>query len=157
MHLGNRIVFLLRCYEMIHSLQIGAAEADLAIQAIRTELVNRNKAAVIAVGDAQGELISLLRMDGAMLPSVVVASNKVWTAARQRQPTGQVGADSRDEGWDFSFYGDSRYMGWPGGIPVMVDGRVVGAVAVSGLSGVEDEALATLGVEAILNGIMAEA
>ena len=140
---------------MIHSLQIGAAEADLAIHAVRTELANRNKAAVIAVGDAQGELISLVRMDGALLPSLVVASNKVWTAARQRQPTGQVGADSRNEGWDFSFYGDSRYMGWPGGFPVMLDGQVLGAVAVSGLSGIEDEEMATLGIGAILNSIKA--
>ena len=139
---------------MIHSLQIGDSEAELAIQAIRTELVSRNKAAVIAVGDAQGELIALFRMNGAMLPSMVVASNKVWTSARQRQPTGQVGADSRSEGWDFSFYGDPRYMGWPGGLPVIIDGKVVGAVAVSGLSGAEDEVFAALGVDAIMNSTM---
>ena len=142
---------------MIHSLQIGDFEAELAIQAIRAELINRNKAAVIAVGDAHGEVIALLRMNGALLPSVVVATNKVWTAARQRQPTGQVGRDAINEGWDFSFYGDIRYMGWPGGFPVMVDGQVVGAVAVSGLSGVEDEELATLGVDAILNNVLKSA
>lgn len=45
---------------------------------------------------------------------------------------------------------DSRYVGWGGGVPVVIDGHVVGAVAVSGLPEEEDMHLAALGVQAIL-------
>ena len=47
-------------------------------------------------------------------------------------------------------YGDPRYIGWGGGVPVVVDGAVVGAVAVSGLSEHEDMELAGIGVAAIV-------
>jgi glc operon protein GlcG len=57
----------------------------------------------------------------------------------------------RAKGADAAFYGDPRYVGFGGGLPVRIDGVVAGAVAVSGLSDDEDEALAALGV-ALLEG-----
>ena len=51
----------------------------------RHELLRRGKAAVIAVADAHGELIALLRLDGTPLPSILIATNKAWTAARDTQ------------------------------------------------------------------------
>ena len=48
-----------------------------------------------------------------------------------------------------TYYGDPKYVGWGGGIPVWKNGEAIGAVAVSGLSSSEDIALATLGVELI--------
>ena len=73
----------------IHSL--GHAEAQRAIAAIQAELQRRGRAAVIAVADAHGELIALLRVDGAPLPSILIASNKAWTAARERKPSKELG------------------------------------------------------------------
>ncbi len=49
-----------------------------------------------------------------------------------------------------AYYGDPRYIGWGGGLPVVVGGSVVGAVAVSGLSELEDMELAGIGVAAIV-------
>jgi len=131
---------------------LGHTEAQRAIQAIQTELVKRGKAAVIAVADAHGELISLLRLDGAPLPSIVIATNKAWTAARERKPSRELGQAARDPitGFDMAYYGDSRYIGWGGGVPVIIDGVVVGSVAVSGLPEQEDMDLVQLGVAAIL-------
>src|SRR5512139_843031 len=130
---------------------LGHAEAQRAIQAIQAELQNRGKAAVIAVADAHGELIGLLRLDGAPLPSILIAANKAWTAARERKPTRELGQSARDPetGFDMAYYGDPRYIGWGGGLPVVVDGAVVGAVAVSGLPEAEDIDLAAIGVAAI--------
>ena len=78
--------------------------------------------------------------------------NKAFTAARLRRPTSVVGANVRhpETGFDIGYYGDPRFVGFGGGLPVLVDGRVLGAVAVSGLSQAEDEELAAIGVEAIL-------
>ena len=138
---------------MIEQTSLGHAEAQRAIQAIQTELLRRGKAAVIAVADAHGELIALLRMDGARLPSIQIASNKAWTAAREQIPTRELGQKSRhpQEGFDMAYFGDRRYIGWGGGLPVMLEGAVIGAVAVSGLPEEEDMELAALGVAAIFS------
>jgi len=133
----------------IHSL--GHAEAQRAIAAIQAELQRRGKAAVIAVADAHGELIALLRLDGAPLPSILIASNKAWTAARERKPSKELGQAARDpkDGFDMAYFGDPRYVGWGGGLPVRVNGEVVGAVGVSGLPEAEDMELAQIGAAAI--------
>ena len=127
-------------------------DATAAIDAIRKELNAQSKAAVIAVVDAHGETLGLLRMRDAALSSVNVATNKAYTSARLRRPSGEVGRRSRhpDTGFDISYYGDPRYLGWGGGLPVIVDGSVVGAVAVSGLTDAEDEALSAIGIAAIV-------
>lgn len=137
---------------MLQYTSLGHAEAQLAIQAIRDELLKRGKAAVIAVADAHGELISLLRLDGAPLPSILIATNKAWTAARERKPSRELGQAARDpqSGFDMAYFGDPRYIGWGGGVPVLVEGVVVGAVAVSGLPEQEDMDLVQIGVAAIL-------
>ncbi len=130
---------------------LGHTEAQAAIQAIQAELVRRNQAAVIAVADAHGELIGLLRLDDAPLPSIVIATNKAWTAARERKPTRELGQAARDphSGFDMAYYGDPRYIGWGGGVPVIIDGAVVGAVAVSGLPEEVDMEIVQIGVAAI--------
>jgi glc operon protein GlcG len=129
--------------------EIGEEEAKLALDLIVAELKRRGKAAVIAVGDRHGELIALWRMNGAPLSSVIIASNKVFTAARERKPSGDVGRSSREGGWDIAYLGDRRYVGWDGGVPVVIGGAVAGAVAVSGLSGDEDVELANLAAKKI--------
>lgn len=131
-------------------LVLGHDEALAAIDTIRSEVLRQDRTAVIAVADAHGELLALLRLDGAPLSSVTVASNKAWTAARLRRPTREVLATLHARGTDIAFYGDPRYLGFGGGLPVVVDGTVVGAVAVSGLSDDEDEALAALGIAAMM-------
>jgi glc operon protein GlcG len=129
---------------------LGDAEALRAIVAIRDELIRRGRAGVIAVADAHGELLALLRMGGAPLESGPIATNKAFTAARLRKPSRAVGEAVRTRGHDTVWYGDPRYVGWGGGLPVVVNGIVVGAVAVSGLSQDEDEELAALGIAAAL-------
>lgn len=133
---------------------VGLDEAERAIRAIRDELERRGKRAVIAVGDAHGELVALVRLDGAPLPSITIATNKVFTAARERKATGALGRATRDPKgpFDIAYFGDPRFVGWGGGLPVELEGSVVGAVAVSGLHEDEDEELAAIGVSAILGG-----
>jgi glc operon protein GlcG len=128
---------------------IGEEEAGLALDVIISELKRRKKAAVIAVADRHGELLALWRMDGAPLSSGTIATNKAFTAARERKPSGEVGRASREGGWDISYLGDRRYVGWDGGVPVTIGGAVAGAVAVSGLSGEEDVELAALAAKKI--------
>ena len=132
---------------------LGHAEAQKAIEVIKTEMLKRGKAAVVAVADAHGELIVLLRVDGAPLTSIQIATNKAYTAARDRKASRDIGQRSRDpeKGFDIAYYGDPKILGWGGGLPVVLGGAVVGAVGVSGLPEAEDIELAQMGVDAILN------
>jgi len=122
-----------------------------ALDAIREAVEARGKAAAIAVTDAHGELLAFVRCDGVQLGSGPLAINKAYTAARLARPTRVLGETLRAKGADVAFYGDPRYVGFGGGMPVRIDGVVAGAVAVSGLSDDEDEALAAMGV-ALLQG-----
>ncbi len=129
--------------------ELGEAEADLAIRVIREELARRGKTAVIAVSDSHGELISLVRMDGAPLPSIQVAMRKLLTASRERAETGELGKRFQKNGWQMA-NSDPAFTGWDGGIPVWFRGSIVGAVAVSGLSQEEDAEIARIGIARVL-------
>lgn len=94
--------------------------------------------AAVAVVDAHGELVAFLRSDGCKLPSVTIAVNKAFTAARLGTPSGELGQRSREEGFPLTNFGDARYVGWGGGVPIVIDSAVVGGVGVSGLSEAED-------------------
>jgi glc operon protein GlcG len=130
---------------------IGHIEAQRAIAVISDEVARRGKAAVIAVADVYGEVIAVLRMDHASLASFRIAQHKAFTAAREGRPSKDIGAMIRhpEHGFDIAYFGDDRYIGWGGGLPVMVDGRCAGAVAVSGLPEAEDIEVCALGVAAI--------
>jgi glc operon protein GlcG len=130
---------------------IDYSEAKRAVDLIVEKALQIQKAASVAVADAHGDLICLVRMDGAPVSSIQIAMNKAWTAARERKPTKEIGEKVKhpEKGHDIAYYGDPQYVGWGGGLPVWKNGEVVGAVAVSGLSSDEDIALATIGVQLI--------
>jgi glc operon protein GlcG len=129
-------------------------DAKRIVDAIVEKAMHAGKAVVIAVADSHGELLAFARMDGAPISSIRVAANKAWTAARERKATKDIGDKMRhpEKGFDIAFYGDSRFVGWGGGIPLWKNGEVVGAVGVSGLSSTEDIALASLGIEIVSAG-----
>jgi glc operon protein GlcG len=136
---------------MKSTLAIDYQDAKRIVDLIVQKALEQQKAAVVAISDAHGELIAFARMDGAPLSSIRVAANKAWTAARERKPTKEIGDKIRhpERGFDIAFYGDRKFVGWGGGIPIWRDGQVIGAIGVSGLSSVEDIELATLGMELI--------
>jgi glc operon protein GlcG len=133
---------------------LGYSDARKAIDAVVAAATKEGKAITVAVSDSHGELVALARMDGVALQTVTIATNKAWITARERKPSGDIGAKSRDpqHAFDISYYGDPRAVGWQGGVPVKIDGKTVGAVAVSGLSGEEDARLAEIGIAAISKG-----
>jgi glc operon protein GlcG len=130
---------------------IDYSEAKRAVDRIVEKASQMQKAAAIAVADAHGDLIYFVRMDGAPVSSIHIAMNKAWTAARERKPTKEIGdkVKNPEKGHDIAYFGDPKYVGWGGGLPISKNGEVVGAIAVSGLSSNEDIALATLGAELI--------
>jgi glc operon protein GlcG len=136
---------------MINQPTIEYTEANRALDAIYSEVLKRGKAGVIAVCDAHGDLIAFARMDGAPLSSITIAMNKAYSAARERKPTHEIGRAARnpEKGFDIGYFGDPRFTGWGGGVPVRKDGNVIGAIAVSGLPQLEDIELAEMGASLI--------
>jgi glc operon protein GlcG len=130
---------------------IDYSDAKKIVDLIVDKAAAMQKSVVVAVADPNGELIAFARMDAAPISSIRIAANKAYTAARERKPTKDIGEKVRDleKGHDIAYYGDPRFVGWGGGIPIWKDGAVAGAVAVSGLSSREDIELATLAVELI--------
>jgi glc operon protein GlcG len=122
--------------------------ARIAGEAVARECALRGVAPVAAVVDTNGELIYLWRPDKAQVASVGVATDKARTAAIYRRESRdfeeQVAGGRRPSALHLA-----RAVPLQGGIPVTVDGQVVGAVGVSGASSAdEDRELAQIGVHA---------
>ena len=131
------------------SLSLGAAQriADAAIASAQSQGI----AVCIAICDPAGEPIVTIRMDGAPRLSAGVALNKAFTVASFKgMPTHAwwpLLAD--DPALVHGFTHTPRLVIFAGGVPVHVDGKVVGAVGVSGGSSDQDRIVAEAGVAAL--------
>ena len=122
--------------------EIGHDEARGLVVMVGDRLDVEEKGAAVAVVDAHGELVAFLRTDGCGLPSINIAIHKAFTAARERAESRVVGERSRTEAFPMTNFGDLRYVGWGGGVPIIVAGEVIGAIGVSGLPESEDMEIA---------------
>jgi glc operon protein GlcG len=122
--------------------------ARLAAEAVATEATSRRVAPVAAVVDAGGSLIYLWRPDAAQVASVEVATDKARTAAIYRRPSRdfeQQASRGRPSALHLA-----RAVPLQGGMPIVADGIVMGAIGVSGASSAdEDQELAVLGAQAV--------
>ena len=121
-------------------------EAHALLNVILRELEESNKGAAIAVADRHGELLAFIRTDGCPLPSIYNAMNKAFTSAREGIPSRQLGEASKREQFPLTYFGELRYTGWGGGMPLKSGDIIVGAIGVSGLPEIEDMQLVQLGV-----------
>lgn len=127
--------------------ELSHADAMRLIEGVRSELERDGLGATVVVADAHGELIALLRTDGCPLPSITNACNKAFTAARERTESANIGKKSRTDGFALTNFGDLRYTGWGGGVPLVIEGHVVGAIGISGLPEESDIRLARQAAE----------
>jgi glc operon protein GlcG len=93
-----------------------------------------------AVVEPSGELVAFARMDGVPYASIRIAQQKARTAARLRMATAQL--EERVQGGRTALLSSDEVIAVGGGVPIVVDGRVIGALGVSGASAAEDHALA---------------
>lgn len=131
---------------------ISADDARRGIAAVRAAAERRGASVVVAIADAYGELLALLRMDGAGPADVPPAIAKAYTAARLGQSTRAIESAARNPktGFDLAGFADPRITGLIGGVPLDHEGTTVGAVGVSGAAPDTEEALAEAGIAAML-------
>lgn len=104
----------------------------------------------IAIADAGGNLITHVRMDGAWIGSIDISIKKAYTSRAFDISTKDLAAHCQSGGQFFGIHAsnDGRIMVFAGGIPLKRDGKIVGAIGVSGGSGEQDHAVAEAGVAA---------
>jgi glc operon protein GlcG len=136
------------------------ADARVAIETMKARVhtfieTNPGSGAVMVVCDDHGDLIALERTDDSPLTCIANATNKAYTSAREKCPSGDLGeklqaARRGETNFDFAFFGDPQMIGWGGGHPIIVEGVCVGAVAISGLPEAVDKDIAAQAVAAVL-------
>lgn len=122
--------------------QLSHEEAHQLIQIAKTKLEEKDLGAAVAVVDPHGELMAFLRTDTCPLPSINNAINKAFTSAREKVDSVQIGKASRNDPFPMTNFGDLRYTGWGGGVVIIQNGQVLGAMGISGLPEADDMALA---------------
>ena len=105
----------------------------------------------IAVADGGGNLVAHVRMDGAWIGSIDISINKAYTSRAFDIATKDLAKHSQSGDQFFGIHASNRgkIMIFAGGIPLKRDGKVVGAIGVSGGSGDQDHAVAEAGAAAI--------
>ncbi len=104
----------------------------------------------IAVVDRGGNLLAFERMDGAKLLSQHSAIQKAITAASHRSPTGTLPSDL---GLGIALATDSRYAAIAGGLPIEIDGEVIGAIGVGSGTDEQDIEVAEVAISTLKQAI----
>ncbi len=129
------------------------AEAEKAVAGARAKAMEIGVAMAIAVVNESGVLTDFIRMDDSELVAVPIAQDKAYTALVNRLSTMELGAQCQPGG---PLYGlqhnlNGRMVIFPGGVPIWRDGKLIGAVGVSGGTVEQDQLCASAGVEAVCN------
>jgi uncharacterized protein GlcG (DUF336 family) len=136
-------------FDVPYGLPISLARAQAVINAAVAEATRRNWKMNVAVADSGGNLVAFQRMDGAMLASIQIAEHKARAAATFRRPTRifEDGIQRMHLNYLLAFDG---IIASRGGIPLIDQGAIVGAIGCSGGTDSQDEIVSKAGA-AIIN------
>lgn len=123
-------------------------QAVLVANAARAEARRHGWPMVIAVTDSGGHLVLLYRLDQAQHGSVLVAQQKAKTAVDFRRSTGAFESALADGGLHLRLLGMTNLTPLEGGLPIVREGRVIGAIGVSGMQSSQDAQVAAAGLAA---------
>ena len=132
--------------QTVNVMTLDQAGGQTVLQAARERAQQRNAPSAIAVVDPAGDLLAFQRMDGVRPASAELAIEKARTAARLQRPTEEI-EDNINRGR--TAFVTAGIAALRGGVPIRVDGRVVGAVGVAGLSKETDTAIADTAAAAL--------
>src|SRR6202041_1001619 len=129
---------------------VSLADARRVIAAAEKKAAEIGQPMNIAVADGGGNLVAHVRMDGAWIGSIDISQKKAYTSRAFDISTKDLAAHSQSGGQFFGIHAsnDGKIMIFAGGIPLKKDGKVVGAIGVSGGSGDQDHSVAEAGAAA---------
>jgi glc operon protein GlcG len=126
---------------------ISLEKAQAVIQAAVAEANKRGWQLNIAVVDSGANLVTFVRMDGAQIGSIAISEHKARAAAKYRRPT-KVFEDFMQEGRSYIGTLDD-VIASRGGIPLVEENKIIGAIGCSGATGSQDEVICMAGAAAI--------
>ena len=132
---------------MHHKAVLSQNEVAQILQAARSEAQQQGWAVAIAVVDDGGHPLALERLDGCAPIGAYIATEKARSAAIGRRET--KGYEDMVNGGRSAFLSAPLITSLEGGVPVLVDGQVVGAVGVSGVKAEQDAQVAKAGIAAL--------
>ena len=133
--------------QLLDAKVIGMDAARTMMAAAVAEAARNEWPVAIAIVDAAGELILFHKLDGTQSASIDIAIGKASTAARLRRPTKAL-EDAIASG-RMALAAVDGILPLEGGVPIVVDGEVIGAIGVSGVTSQQDAQVAEAGVAAL--------
>lgn len=124
-------------------------QAKKAMQAAEAEARKNNWPVVISIVDSGGHLVALQRLD-AQTASIDIATGKATTAASFRRPSKALEDGIAAGGLGLRILGVRNATPLQGGVPIVVEGRIIGAIGVSGVQAAQDEQVAMAGAAALM-------
>lgn len=132
-------------------LSLKLQQAQQLVSSALDYAVANNQKIAIAVTDSYGELLSFAKMDNVSCQAALLAQNKAYTSARDRQTSANLGRWARETGKDISYWNDPRITGFGGGVPIWQDNVCIGAIGISGLSEAQDEQVAEYAISKLMD------
>jgi uncharacterized protein GlcG (DUF336 family) len=124
-------------------------QAKKVMAAAETKALQNNWHVAISIMDSGGNPVMLHRLDGTQLASVRIAEGKALTAVEFRRPTKAMEDSIASGGVGLKYISVPNVSFIDGGIPIVVDGLIVGGVGVSGVHATEDAEIAQAGADAL--------
>lgn len=128
---------------------ISLAVAKRVTEAAEKEASANHWAMVIAVVDSTGHLVSLYKMDHAQYGSIAIAQAKAETAVKFKRPTRIFQEGVADGGVGLRMLSVPGLSALEGGLLLLEDDRIIGAIGVSGAKATEDAQVAAAGVRVV--------
>jgi glc operon protein GlcG len=136
--------------------QLNLAGAETVLEAAKKKAAALGLKCNIAVVDDGGHLLTFARMDGARPASAATALTKAVSAATFRQETGPLPAKGEPDvllSLSIQTASGGKITTLKGGVPIIIDGQVVGAVGVGGGTGEQDAEVAKAGIQVLFDGL----
>lgn len=134
-------------FDVPYGAPISLDRADAVLTAAVAESKTRGWKLICSVFDSGANLVSFKRMDGAQLGSIDISLHKARASAKFRRESKAFEAGIQN-GFNYLITLDD-VIGSRGGIPLVLDGKIIGAIGCSGGTGSQDEVVAKAGVAAL--------
>jgi uncharacterized protein GlcG (DUF336 family) len=133
-------------------MKLDITDAGVLIAGARAKSVEIGVPMCIAITDESGNLVAFERMDGGKVTSITIAIDKSYTASAAKKATHEYGAASQpgSPAYGIASAIGGRLMVVGGGLPVLVDGDVVGAIGISSGTPAQDREVAQAGIDAFI-------
>ncbi|ARE82475.1 DNA polymerase III subunit delta' [Roseovarius mucosus] len=135
--------------------RLDLADAGVLLAGARAKAAEIGVPMCIAITDEGGNLVAFERMDGGKVTSITIAIDKAFTAAGAKKATHEYGELSQPgkPAYGIAAAIGGRLMVVGGGLPVVVEGDVVGGIGVSSGTPMQDREVAEAGIAAFLAGL----